>query len=177
MRLVRPWPRLPREAVAAPSLAVLKARLDGALGTLGWGKGSLLVAGGWNWMSSKVLPKPFWDSPIPLPVGGGLLQRGLPGAGELGDGLAAGKDPEGLEEAGSDEDLLFCCCGPRKWEDQLGGAAWLWWGDLPFAPTAAWAVRVRCGAVLTMTWPMERALAALRAFLARFEDHPRVNEL
>ena len=30
MRVVRPWPRLPREAVAAPSLAVFKARLDGA---------------------------------------------------------------------------------------------------------------------------------------------------
>jgi len=31
---VRPWHRLPREAVAAPSLAVFKARLDGALSTL-----------------------------------------------------------------------------------------------------------------------------------------------
>jgi len=31
LRVVRPWPRLPREAVAAPSLAVLKARLDEAL--------------------------------------------------------------------------------------------------------------------------------------------------
>jgi len=38
-RVVRPWHRLPREAVAAPSLAVLKARLDGALSTLGWWKG------------------------------------------------------------------------------------------------------------------------------------------
>ncbi|KFQ54934.1 hypothetical protein N333_06503, partial [Nestor notabilis] len=28
MRVVRPWHRLPREAVAAPSLAVFKARLD-----------------------------------------------------------------------------------------------------------------------------------------------------
>jgi len=46
MRVVRPWPRLPREAVAAPSLAVFKARLDGALSTLGWWKGSLLMAGG-----------------------------------------------------------------------------------------------------------------------------------
>jgi len=46
LRAVRPWPRLPREAVAAPSLAGLKARLDGALSTLGWGKGSLLMAGG-----------------------------------------------------------------------------------------------------------------------------------
>jgi len=31
MRAVRPWPRLPREAVVAPSLAGFKARLDGAL--------------------------------------------------------------------------------------------------------------------------------------------------
>ena len=37
---------MPREAVAAPSLAVFKARLDGALGTLGWWKVSLAVAGG-----------------------------------------------------------------------------------------------------------------------------------
>jgi len=46
MRVVRPWPRLPREAVAAPSLAVFKARLDGALRNLGWWKVSLPVAGG-----------------------------------------------------------------------------------------------------------------------------------
>jgi len=46
MRVVRPWPRLPREAVAAPSLAGFKARLDGALSNLGWGKMSLLMAGG-----------------------------------------------------------------------------------------------------------------------------------
>jgi len=44
--VVRPWPRLPREAVAAPSLAGFKARLDRALSTLGWGKGSLPMAGG-----------------------------------------------------------------------------------------------------------------------------------
>jgi len=36
MRVVRPWPRLPREAVAAPSLAGFKARLDGAVSTLVW---------------------------------------------------------------------------------------------------------------------------------------------
>jgi len=36
VRVARPWPRFPREAVAAPSPAVLKARLDGALSTLGW---------------------------------------------------------------------------------------------------------------------------------------------
>jgi len=46
MRVVRPWPRLPREAVAAPSMAVFKARLDGALSTLVWWKLSLLMAGG-----------------------------------------------------------------------------------------------------------------------------------
>ena len=31
VRMVRHWHRLPREAVAAPSLEVFKARLDGAL--------------------------------------------------------------------------------------------------------------------------------------------------
>ena len=31
MEYLRHWPRVPREAVAAPSLAVFKARLDGAL--------------------------------------------------------------------------------------------------------------------------------------------------
>ena len=34
VRAVRPWPRLPREAVDVPSLAVLKARLDGVLSNL-----------------------------------------------------------------------------------------------------------------------------------------------
>ena len=33
-RVVRPWNRLPREVVDAPSLEVFKARLDGALGNL-----------------------------------------------------------------------------------------------------------------------------------------------
>jgi len=33
-RVVKHWNRLPREAVAAPSLAVFKARLDGALSSL-----------------------------------------------------------------------------------------------------------------------------------------------
>ena len=34
MRVVRHWHRLPREAAAAPSLEVSKARLDGALSNL-----------------------------------------------------------------------------------------------------------------------------------------------
>ena len=46
MRVVKHWPRLPREVVAAPSLAVFKARLDGPLSTLVWWKMFLLMAGG-----------------------------------------------------------------------------------------------------------------------------------
>ena len=46
MRVVRLWPWLPREAVAAPSLAVFKTRLDGTLRSLGWWKMSLIMAGG-----------------------------------------------------------------------------------------------------------------------------------
>jgi len=46
MRVARHWPRLPREAVAVPSLAGFKARLDGALSNLVWWKMSLLMAGG-----------------------------------------------------------------------------------------------------------------------------------
>jgi len=46
MRVVRQWNRFPREAVAAPSLAVFKARLDGSLSNLVWWKVSLLMAGG-----------------------------------------------------------------------------------------------------------------------------------
>jgi len=46
VRVVRPWPRLPREAVAVPSLAALKPRLDGALNNLGWWKVSLPMARG-----------------------------------------------------------------------------------------------------------------------------------
>jgi len=45
MRVMRPWHRLPREAVDVLSLAVFKARLDGAWSNLVWWKGSLLTAG------------------------------------------------------------------------------------------------------------------------------------
>ncbi|KFR17520.1 hypothetical protein N306_01490, partial [Opisthocomus hoazin] len=34
MRVVKHWNRLPREAVAGPSLKVFKAKLDGALSSL-----------------------------------------------------------------------------------------------------------------------------------------------
>ena len=37
VRAARRWPRVPRAAVGAPSLAVPKARLDGAGSSLGWG--------------------------------------------------------------------------------------------------------------------------------------------
>jgi len=46
MKVVRHWHRLPREAVAAPSLAVFKARLHGAVSNLVWWKVSLPMAGG-----------------------------------------------------------------------------------------------------------------------------------
>jgi len=58
MRVVRPWHRVPREAVAAPSLERFKARLDRALSNLGWWKVSLLMAGGWNKMVFKVPSNP-----------------------------------------------------------------------------------------------------------------------
>jgi len=44
--------------VAAPFLAGLQARLDGALSTLGWWKGSLPMAEGWNWVIYKVPSNP-----------------------------------------------------------------------------------------------------------------------
>ena len=46
VRAARRWPRLPRAAVGAPSLAGLKARLDGAGSSLDWGEGALPGAGG-----------------------------------------------------------------------------------------------------------------------------------
>jgi len=46
MRVVKHWNRLPREVAEAPSLEILKARLDRALSNLIWLKMSLLIAGG-----------------------------------------------------------------------------------------------------------------------------------
>jgi len=64
MRVVKPWHRLPREAVNAPSLETLKPRLDGALSTLIQLKMSLLMAVGLDQMASKdpFQPKLFYDS-------------------------------------------------------------------------------------------------------------------
>ena len=67
MRVVRPWHRLPRESMAAPSLAVFKARLDGALRNLVWCKVSLLMAGGWNRVIFKIPSNPY-HSVILTPV-------------------------------------------------------------------------------------------------------------
>jgi len=56
MRVVKHWHRLPREAVATPSLEVLKAKLDGALSNLVWWKMSLLMAGFETRWSLRSLP-------------------------------------------------------------------------------------------------------------------------
>ena len=48
MRVVRPWHRLPREMVDAPSLETFMVGLDGALSNLIQLKTSLLLAGGWT---------------------------------------------------------------------------------------------------------------------------------
>ena len=46
IRVVKPWHRLPREMMEAPSLEMFKIGLDGALSNLSWLKMSLLTAGG-----------------------------------------------------------------------------------------------------------------------------------
>jgi len=64
MRVVKPWHRLPREVVDAPSLETFKARFDKALSNLMQLKMSLLTAGWVDWMAFKgpFQPKPFCDS-------------------------------------------------------------------------------------------------------------------
>ena len=47
-RLVKHWNKLPREPVAAPSLEVFKARLDGALATWSSGRCPCPWQEGWN---------------------------------------------------------------------------------------------------------------------------------
>ena len=56
--MVRHWHRLPREAVDAPSLEVLKARLDDVLGNLVWWEVSVPMAAGWNQVGFKVPSNP-----------------------------------------------------------------------------------------------------------------------
>jgi len=64
VRVVRPWHRFPREAVDAPSLAVFKAGLDGALSNLLYRKVSLPTAGALECddPSGPFQPQPFYDS-------------------------------------------------------------------------------------------------------------------
>ena len=57
-RVVMHWNRLPKEAVDAPSLEAFKARLNVALGSLGWWLATLHIAGGWNQMITVVLFNP-----------------------------------------------------------------------------------------------------------------------
>jgi len=60
MRLVKHWHRLPREAVATPSLAVFKPRLDGAFSNLVQWKVSLPMAGGLE-LDGPFQPKPLYN--------------------------------------------------------------------------------------------------------------------
>lgn len=57
MREVRPWNRFPREAGAAPSLAVPEARLGGVWAAWAAGRGPCM-AGGWDWRSFEVPSDP-----------------------------------------------------------------------------------------------------------------------
>jgi len=58
VRVVRHWKRLTREAVDAPSLEALKARLIGAVSNLVQREVSLPIAGGWNEMILRVPSNP-----------------------------------------------------------------------------------------------------------------------
>jgi len=74
MRVVKHWHTLLRAAVAAPSLAVFKARLDGALSTLVWWKMSLLMAEGWNQTILSFQTLPLYDS---IKLINNVLVRGI----------------------------------------------------------------------------------------------------
>ena len=56
--MVTHWNRLPKEAVDAPSLEALKARLDMALGSLVWWLATLHVAAGLKLSDTAVLFNP-----------------------------------------------------------------------------------------------------------------------
>jgi len=58
MRMVRPWHRLPREAVGGPFLEVFNARLDKAMSNLVWWKGPCPWQGDWNKMICNVPSNP-----------------------------------------------------------------------------------------------------------------------
>ena len=57
-RVVTHWNRLPKEAVDAPSLEAVKARLNVALGSLVWWLVTLHITGGWNRVITVVLFNP-----------------------------------------------------------------------------------------------------------------------
>ena len=57
--------QLPRDAVGATSLEALKARLDGALGSLScWGAALPMAGVGVGGLGGPFQPKPFCDSMI-----------------------------------------------------------------------------------------------------------------
>jgi len=58
------WNRLPKEAVAAPSLEAFKARLDVALGSLVWWLVTLHIVGRLKLHDhcGPFQPRPFYDS-------------------------------------------------------------------------------------------------------------------
>ena len=72
------WNRLPKEAVDAPSLEAFKARLDVALGSLGWWLVTLNTAGGLKLDDhcGTFQPRPFYDSMILREVGGKWMRPG-----------------------------------------------------------------------------------------------------
>ena len=65
-RVVTHWNRLPKEAVDAPSLEAFRARLDVALGSLGWWLATLCIAVGLKLDDhcGPSQPRPFYDSMI-----------------------------------------------------------------------------------------------------------------